>query len=759
MNLDLPARGETARWNGGTWRIDGLGETGVALENVLTGEREQLRLAEWFAGVEAKVIERRVRPLVLHGDRPRKGAYMRWNDATWRVCVVRSGIISLQDAATDETGSISLKDFQAACYEGDIEMVSAPGAELDERTRQILSIPITSLPQSVRKPVEKFALFFDAWRNPGSFFARHKPEVPEEDRVRPRFLSQKYVEPFLATVAEAHKVSPPAFSTWCKWLTKVERAGGDIRAVAPRHDLQGPHKRYMNPRVEQWLSEAVDKLWLQRRKNKKNKVYAALLELVSKWNKDFPGRALTCPSEAHVARWMREEVDQYTVARRRGTKEDADRLFRQVGKAPEIKCILERVEVDHSFINLRVKDDKTGVVLGCPWLTAALDKASRMPLAAHLNFENQSIGANLQCLRQAMSPKGFLHKLIPDLNYEYPTGAPETFYFDMGPDYVNETVKRIGLSLQVMIDYEPVAMPEYKGGIERFWRTLKEDVIYGLLGAKLPGEKQVAGVDEDGEAWITYSELYRRIWEWISLVYARSYHRGIHDIPLRVWQEQASRTLPRAVPKKADLNVLLTRVEKCKLDVRGVTFGGLTWTEGPGAPLNHIMRHPSFREGMEVEVRINEYDVSQAWVINPFSRKDEELKPLLADYMRGLSVFAHDRILKNTKKPELGALDQRALMAAKQRMRDQEVALFEAAAKAVRAGTGNGKVGSQVAKFAGIGQQAPAGDSLGDVLPATQDDTPEVLAAPLADVPPVASRVKTQAARPRIQARSLRNDN
>jgi putative transposase len=433
-------------------------------------------------------------------------------------------------------------------------------------------------------------------------------------------------------------------------------------------------------------------------------------------------------------------------------------LFRQVGKAPEIKNILERVEVDHTFIVLRVKDDQTGVVLGYPWLTAALDKASRMPLAAHLNFENQSLGANLQCLRQVMSPKGFLSQLVPNLDYDFPSGKPESFYFDRGADYNNDSIRHVGQSLYIAIDIEPVAVPEYKGAIERFWRTLKEDVIYGLVGAKLPGQRKVSGVDEDGEAWITYSELARRIWEWISMVYAKTYHRGINDIPLRLWQEQASRKLPRAIPKKADLNILLTRVVKCPVSVRGVTYGGLTWTDGPAGPLNRIMRHPAYRDGMEVEVRVDEYDVSKAWVINPFSLKDEELKPLLPEYMRGLSFFAHDRILKNTPKPKLGTLDQRRLVASKKRLRDEETALFEKAARATRAGKGNGQVGAQVAKFAGIGQQAPAGDSLGGVLPAVQENAPVDVANLPVHEPATPGDKAPEAPRHRIQARNLRND-
>lgn len=747
MSANLASRGEAVRWNGGTWKVDDLDEGGVHLRNVVTGQREGLSVNEWLSGVETSLIERRVRPSALGRGTPRKGAFMRWKDATWRVTVVRGGLINLQDVETDENGVISVRDWTAACFDGRAEMVEAPGAELDERTRAVLSVPIASMPESMRRKADNAALFFEAWRDPERFFREHMSHLPEAERVAPRHLSKRLVEPFLDMVASAHGTSRPGFSTFCKWLDKARQAGGDIRAAVPRHDLQGPQKRYMSPRVEQWLCEAIDNLWLTSRKNKKTKVHDELTAVVAAWNEANPDRSVRCPSMGHVARYMRQEVDRMVVVRRRGTKEEADRAFRQTGQGIQTSFVLERVEVDHTLVQLNIRDDKTGVLLGYPWITAALDHYSRMPVAAHLNFGSQSLGANFQCLKQVMSPKTFLPSLVDDLDYEFPAGVPHSFFFDRGSDYDNASMRRVGQSLDIIIDYEPVACPEYKGAIERWWRTLKEDVVHGLPGARLPGSRDVAGVDADGEAYITYSEFVRRMWLWMSMVYAKSYHRGIDDIPLRRWQESADRTLPRALRKKDDLNVLLTRVERCPVSTRGVTHNGLTWG---GEPLTNIMRNPAFRDGMKVEVRIDEHDVSRAWVINPFRLRDEQLKSALPKYTRGLSMHAHDCILRKVPKHDAGTLGERSLLEGKQSLRDQEHALMTGAAR--RKG---GKFSSAAAKFAGIGQRAPAGDDLGDVFALDfEDELPDLL--PVAEL--VVPVPVNPARKPRQPAERLRND-
>ncbi len=722
MSANVASRGEAVRWNGATWKVDDLDEDGVHLRNVVTGQREGLSVGEWLGGVETALIERRVRPSALGRGTPRKGAFMRWKDATWRVTVVRGGLINLQDIETDENGAISVREWNAACFEGRAEMVEAPGAELDERVRAVLSMPIASMPESMRSKVDRAALFFEAWREPDRFFREHMPHLPEAERVIPRCLSRTAVERFLDLVASVHGIPRPGFSTFCKWLDKARQAGGDIRAMVPRHDLQGPHRRYMNPRVEQWLCEAIDGVWLTNRKNKKNRVHDELAATVAEWNAAYPDRCVQCPSVGHVARYIREEVDRMVVARRRGSKEEADRAFRQTGRGIRTSFVMERVEVDHTLVQLNVRHDTTGVLLGYPWVTAALDHHSRMPLAAHLNFGSQSLGANLQCLKQVMTPKTFLPELVPELDYEFPAGVPHAFYFDRGSDYDNASMRRVGQSLDIVIEYEPAGCPEYKGAIERWWRTLKEDVVYGLPGAKLPGSRDVAGVDANGEAYIAYSEFVRRMWLWMSMVYAKSHHRGIGDVPLRRWQESADRTLPRALRRKDDLAVLLTRVERCPVSTRGVTYNGLTWV---GEPLKAIMRNPAFRDGMKVEVRIDEHDVSKAWVINPYSLRDEPLESVLPNYTRGLSMHAHDRIVTSMPKAVAGTLGERSLLKGKQALREQANALMTGAAR--RKG---GKFSSAAAKFAGIGQSAPAGDDLGDVLAAGFDDE-------IPDLPPI----------------------
>jgi hypothetical protein len=380
----------------------------------------------------------------------------------------------------------------------------------------------------------------------------------------------------------------------------------------------------------------------------------------------------------------------------------------------------------------------------------------------HVNFESQSLGANFQALHMVMTPKRFLKKLVPELDYEYPWGVPEHFYFDRGADYDNDSIRHVGVALDVGIEYAKGDDPDSKGEIERFWRTLKEDVVHGVPGAVLRDGRVVAGVDQDepseeARAWMYYSEFVRHLWRWVAMDYAKRPHRGIGDIPLARYQESAARIMPRAPRKTDDLVILLKRVEGCTLTRLGVTWQGLTWV---GKALEAILSHPSARDGMQVDIRFDEYDVSQAWVTDPVTRRFEKLEPKMKTYMTGLSLHAHDRIQKNNPKLKEGTYDERALMQTRKKMRGQEAAVFARAAR-----TKNGVVPTQVAKYAGIGQQAPHDDDLGSVLPdpliaddAFTDgigDAADEQVQP--DEPDAPASPGRRPARPRVAARRLRN--
>ncbi|MBV8458434.1 MAG: hypothetical protein JO122_17670 [Acetobacteraceae bacterium] len=238
-------RGAHMRRKDTVWRVTKFDNGRILIKNVDTGEREELTLEAWRTGFyegEIEMVGAR-RAGLVDCQQLRSGAYMRRKDALWRVRLVKDRVIHLENVRTDETDKLRITEWQEGCYRGAIEMVADPNIDLPESIRELLLVPLMNQPQSMQAVVLNAAVFVQAYRDPVAFYERKLPQVKNEARNLPDRLSKRWIVPFLADVAKAYGTVRPGFSTFCKWLQKLDLANGDIRAFAPRYDRRGPHHR------------------------------------------------------------------------------------------------------------------------------------------------------------------------------------------------------------------------------------------------------------------------------------------------------------------------------------------------------------------------------------------------------------------------------------------------------------------------------------------------------------------------------------
>lgn len=703
---DALRRGAAYRRSGHVWLVRYLRSGIVHFENVETGARLKLTLDEWqaecAAGTLVPVDEAEAESAGSGKDGLRRGAYLQRLGFTWRVTLLKDGVVHLENVDTRETDRLSVDEWMQGCLNGTICHVAEPGEELDAKTAELLKVAFGDLPESMKASGVRKMQYVHAFQDPVDFYERKRPDVPVERRVLTRSLSAAKLRPFLKHVAEAigEKDNQPGASTFIKWYNTWLRARSagctDARVLVNKYHLRGPQKRFMSPRVEQWLNDAIDEEWLRGTKPKKKKVFEALLRQVKVWNKANPTRPVAMLSERQVNRYIAQEVDKYVEVARREGRRKADEVFRMVGVAPEPENILDVVEVDHTRANVEVLDDYSDVRLGRPWVTVALDRYSRMALACHIHFDGQCLSSVMQALRQTMLPKDILKSLFPDLDLDYGcSGVPVAFFFDRGSDFDNDHIRDIQLQLDIRMDLEPVGCPETKGRIERFFGVMQDEVDHPLPGScpslLAEGERS----ELRGVATIRFSEFVRRTWLWLYGVYARSWHRGIKDTPLNRWKEGAARRLPRPPRPLKELDILFTRVEFCAVTRFGVRWNHLRWKSDE---LSVIKARPGF-EG-KVKVRIDEMDLGKAWAIDPATRQPIALEPAMPDYMNGLSLFQHRLVLCAADERFEGARDDETLIAARQMLDDEATALLDPGAREARKALG------AVARYDGVGTRA-----------------------------------------------------
>ena len=98
-------------------------------------------------------------------------------------------------------------------------------------------------------------------------------------------------------------------------------------------------------------------------------------------------------------------VDRYQVMRTRHGKTVANAKRKPRSAGVVTTRPLERVELDHFLCDVHLICGETGVPLGRPWLTMAVDHYSGMVVGYHLTFAPPSAASVLAALRHAILPK------------------------------------------------------------------------------------------------------------------------------------------------------------------------------------------------------------------------------------------------------------------------------------------------------------------------------------------------------------------
>jgi len=141
-----------------------------------------------------------------------------------------------------------------------------------------------------------------------------------------------------------------------------------------------------------------------------------------------------------------------------------------------------------------------------------------------------------------------------------PAVVPETLVVDHGKIYLSEHVRtvcaRFGISIQPARPYRATD----KGALERFFRTLREDLLAALPGYKGP-DVFSRGEHPEADAYYFIDELEQILREWASERYHRLPHEGLVEpavpglalSPAEMFEAGVARAGRLRVPARADL--------------------------------------------------------------------------------------------------------------------------------------------------------------------------------------------------------------
>ena len=452
----------------------------------------------------------------------RKNMVFDWKGATFRIDRLQpDGEVLLESISG---GTLSLVQRQQLLDDYANGLVSATTAtEQSPHAMPSYSRPLDQLSQETQRETKRRRSYLEAISADG------KP-----------VFTPDYVVPIIQQVAE--KIgddNPPSATSVYRWHKRLILAD-DTRALVPRYDLRGAKKMLRSTRVHELLAEAVAEAFNATPLATGQNIYSRLLAKVDIENRrSLSSTPCVAPSDRTVYR-MLAKVDLYEMTVLKEGKASADRRFR-VGKAGvKPTRILERIEIDHTPLDLFLVDERTWLPLGRPTLTVAIDTFSRMLWGYYLSYGPPSVPAVIGAMRHGILPKPPTEYAIEGLAVEHrwPTyGIPETLVADNGLEFLGNDLESVAIDLGFHIEFCPKRQPRFKGTVERYLKTINYNFAHQIPGASFARFHLRGDYDPQKYALLTLAEFKHLFEKWVVDVYAQTKHSGIGTTPWHRWHE------------------------------------------------------------------------------------------------------------------------------------------------------------------------------------------------------------------------------
>jgi putative transposase len=581
----------------------------------------------------------------MNGFSFRKNMVFEWHSVSYKIIKLeKNGDVVLQKQPGLEA-SIASRDKLLLDYSaGNVRVINYSGTDFNKADTPLFARPLDELSEKIQVEIKRRMHYLQKIIS----------------GIRPTFTDH-YLKPIIKTAAaEINDDYPPSPRTVRRWYAKFIRSK-DFRSLIPRIDLRGSTMLKQPAKVMEIITLEMEKAFQLSPQTNVPALYDKIVNRIELENqKVIGGEKIFAPSKSTLYR-MLERAEVYEIVRLKEGKAVADRRFKIVKKGVKTTRILERVEIDHTPLDLFLVDEKTWLPLGRPTLSVAIDHFSRMLVGYYLTFDSPSTAALMGVLRHAILPKKLDVSALPELkiNHSWPCyGLLEQLVVDNGLEFHSDSFESVCFDLGINIMYCPKRQPRFKGVVERYLQTINYTFASQIPGASYAKFYLRGDYDPQKSAILTLGQFKQIFEKWVVDFYAQKIHRGINTTPWAKWHEGLVENQP-ILPN--DLNTLQRRIGKVverKLRPDGLLINGIRYNGDELAPILRM-----YDAGVQVRAVYDPEDLGEIQVWGPDSNDPVPVKALDWEYANGLTERQNEFIQaslreKNTKIQNKGELVQ-----------------------------------------------------------------------------------------------------
>ena len=284
------------------------------------------------------------------------------------------------------------------------------------------------------------------------------------------------------------------------WRLYRRMKANDARSSALDLQRRGPKKgtRRLSGEVEQIIECSLRQYFLVRER-------PSFLRVVGEIRAECVAKGFTPPARETIKARL-DAMDQREVLRKRTGAKAAAKVFAARPGHLNVEHPLEVVQIDHTPADIILVDHVERLPLNRPFLTLAIDVATRIILGAYVSFDPPSVLSVALCLDHCVRPKSVQ---VPNALEElaWPTsGIPKAIFVDNGQEFHSAAFKLACEEWGIGIEYRPAGGAHYGGHIERLIGTTM-GAVHVLPGTTQSSTLEKGDYDSSKHAALTLSEF------------------------------------------------------------------------------------------------------------------------------------------------------------------------------------------------------------------------------------------------------------
>jgi transposase InsO family protein len=216
----------------------------------------------------------------------------------------------------------------------------------------------------------------------------------------------------------------------------------------------------------------------------------------------------------------------------------------------------------------------------------------------------------------------------PSTGVAGPAIVPETVVVDHGKIYVSDHLTSVCQRMGISIQPARLRTGRDKGPVERFFRTIREDLLQALPGYKGP-DVHSRGLEPESEAFFYLDELEEIIREWVAVVYHHRPHdslidpyvAGLRMSPAQMFEHGIARAGYIEAPRDPDLAYEFLKTEWRTIQHYGIDLGGRRYNGAGLQPYRNATSPYSGKAKGRWPIHYDPDDVTRAYFRDPETRK------------------------------------------------------------------------------------------------------------------------------------------